>query len=103
MQKRRGTTLASASGYAAFATVFIAQQGIKKYNGAIAVMDIITINQGALLVPIGLTIPQFLAIYKASNTLPFLPTPTVHCNFQNAIEQINGVSYNPPIEELYWR
>ena len=77
-------------------TVFITQQGIENYNGDVAIMDIIAINQDALLVPIGLTIPQFLAVYKASNKLPLLPTPTVHCNFQNAIEQINGKSINSP-------
>ena len=78
------------------ATVFIAQHGIENYNGDVAIMDIIAINQDNLLVLIGLTIPQFLAVYKASNKLPFLPTPTVQCNFQNAIEQINGDSYDPP-------
>ena len=45
----------------------------------------------------GLTIPQFLAIYKALNKLPFLPNPTVICNFQNAIDSINGVSIPPPL------
>ena len=58
-------------------------------------MDISATNQDNLIVIIGLTIPQFLAVYKASNKLPFLPTPTVHCNFQNTIEQINREAYNP--------
>ena len=59
-------------------------------------MDIITVNQDDLLVPVGLTIPHFLAIYKAANKLPLLPNPTVHCDFQNAIDRINGVSNAPP-------
>ena len=78
------------------ATVFIAQQGIKNYNGDVAIMDIIAINQDALLVPVGLTIPQFLAVYKLSTKLTFLPTPTVHSNFQNAVEQINGEIHFSP-------
>ena len=78
------------------ATVFIAQQGIDNYNGDIAIIDIIAIDQDALLVSLGLTIPQFLFVYKTSNKLPLLPTPTVQCNFQNVIEQINGESTNPP-------
>ena len=78
------------------ATVFIAQQGIENYNGDVAIMDLIAINQDALLVPLGLTIPQFLFLYKTSNKLPLLPTPTVQCNFQNYIEQINGESTIPP-------
>jgi hypothetical protein len=49
-----------------------------------------------LLVPLGLTIPQFLSVYKTSNKLPLLPTPTVNCTFQNVIDQINGASINPP-------
>jgi hypothetical protein len=59
-------------------------------------MDIIAINQDALLVPLGLTIPQFPVVYKSSNKLPLLPTSTVQCNFQNYIEQINGESTIPP-------
>jgi hypothetical protein len=77
-------------------TVFIAQQGIENYNGDVTIMDIIAINQDALLVPLGLTIPQFLVVYKSSNKLPLLPTPTVKCNFQNYIEKINGESTIPP-------
>ena len=78
------------------ATVFIAQQGIENYNGDAAIMDIIAIDQDTLLVPLGLTIPQFLSVYKTSNKLPLLPTPTVNCTFQNVIDQINGASINPP-------
>jgi hypothetical protein len=59
------------------ATVFIAQQGFKNYNGDVAIMDLIAIDQGALLVPIGLIIPQFLFVYKTSCKLPLLPTPCV--------------------------
>ena len=79
------------------AAVFIAQQGIENYNGDVAIMDIIAINWESLLVTVGLTIPQFLAVYKMSNKLPFLPTPTVICNFQSAIDSINGVSILPPL------
>jgi hypothetical protein len=78
------------------ATVFIAQQGIENYNEDAAIMDIIAIDQDTLLVPLGLTIPQFLSVYKTSNKLPLLPTPTVNCTFQDAIDQINGASINPP-------
>jgi hypothetical protein len=78
------------------ATVFIAQQGIKNYNEDAAIMDIIAIDQDALLVPFGLTIPQFLSVYKTSNKLPLLPTPSVQCNFQNVIDQINGDSTKVP-------
>ena len=79
------------------ATVFIAQQSIENYNGDAAIMDIIAIDQDVLLVPLGLTIPQFfLFVYKTSNKLPLLPTPTVNCTFQNVINQINGASINPP-------
>ena len=59
-------------------------------------MDIIAINQDVLLIPLGLTIPQFLFVFKTSNKLPLLPTPTLNCTFQNVIDQINGASINPP-------
>jgi hypothetical protein len=74
----------------------IAIDRIKNYNGDVAIMDLIAIDQGALLVPIGLTIPQFLFVYKTSCKLPLLPTPTVQCTFQNVIDQINGASIKPP-------
>ena len=57
------------------ATVFIAQHGIENYDEDIAVMDIITNNQDDLLVPVGLTVPQFLALSKATHKLPLLPNP----------------------------
>jgi hypothetical protein len=98
------------------ATEFIAQQVIENYNGDVEIMDIIAINQDALLVPLRLTLSQFLFVYKTSNKLPLLPTPSVQCNFQNVIDQINGdstklppltnkeenliVSYNPNQEQL---
>ena len=70
--------------------------GFKNYNKDDVVKDIIAINQDALLVPVGLTIPQFLAVYKTTTKLSLLPTPTVNCNFQDAIDRINGESSNPP-------
>jgi hypothetical protein len=57
---------------------------MENYNKDGVVMDIIAINQDALLVPEGLTIPQFLVVYKITNKLPLLPTPTINCNFLNA-------------------
>jgi len=38
------------------------QQDMENYNKDGVVMDIIAINQDALLVPEGLTIPQFLVV-----------------------------------------
>ena len=85
------------------ATVFIAQQGTENYSRDVAIMDIIAINWDALPVSVGSTIPQFLDVYKALNKLPFLPTPTIICNFQNAIYSINGVQFPllfPTIENI---
>jgi hypothetical protein len=78
--------------------VFIAHHSIENYDEDVVIIDIIAIDQDALLVTIVLTIPQFLAIDKASNKLTLLPTPAINCNFLDAINRIKGVSINhlPP-------
>ena len=58
-------------------------------------MDLLAIHHKALLVPIRLTIPKFLAMYKTAKKLPSHPPPTFNCNFQNTINKINRVNNNP--------
>jgi len=88
--------LASASGYKALPQNSLHSKVSITTNRDIEIMDIIAINQDTLLVPLRLTIPQFLFVYKTSNKLPLLPTPSVQCNFQNVIDQINGDSTKLP-------
>jgi hypothetical protein len=73
------------------AQAFIAQHGINNYNEDVAVMDRIASAPIDILVPLGITLPKFLAAYKAANQLQGgIPTPTVNFNFQNELNHING-------------
>jgi hypothetical protein len=73
------------------AQAFIAQHGINNYNEDVAVMDLIASAPDDILVPLGITLPNFLAAYKAANQLQGgIPTPTVNFNFQNELNRING-------------
>ncbi len=77
------------------AQAFIAQHGINNYNEDVAMMDLITSAQEDILVPLRVTLPKFLAAYKAANNLQGgVPTPTVVFNFQNELNRINGT---PPL------
>jgi hypothetical protein len=54
-------------------------------------MDLIASAPDNILVPLGITLPKFLAAYKAANQLQGgIPTPTVDFNFQNELNHING-------------
>ncbi len=54
-------------------------------------MDLIASTPDDILVPLGITLPNFLAAYKAANQLQGgIPTPTVDFNFQNELNRING-------------
>ncbi len=73
------------------AQAFIMQHGINNYNEDVAVMDLIASAPDDILVPLGITLPKFLAAYKAANQLQGgIPTPTVDFNFQNELNHING-------------
>ncbi len=51
------------------AQAFIAQHGINNYNEDVAVMDLIASAPDDILVPLGITLPNFLAAYKVANQL----------------------------------
>jgi hypothetical protein len=77
------------------AQAFIVQQDVNNYNEDVAVMDLIASAQDNILVPLGITLPKFLAACKAANNLQGgIPTPTVDFNFQNEMNRINGT---PPL------
>ncbi len=77
------------------AKVSLAQQGILNYNEDVVVMDLLDRDRDALLVPIGMSVARFLAIYKKANKLPYLPPPTVDCDFQHLIDICNGAPPPP--------
>jgi hypothetical protein len=49
------------------AQAFIPQHGINNYNEDVAVMDLIASALDNILVPLGITLPKFLAAYKEAN------------------------------------
>jgi hypothetical protein len=51
------------------AQAFIVQQGTNNYNEDIAMMDQIASAQDNILIALGITLPIFLAAYKAANNL----------------------------------
>ncbi len=74
---------------------FVVQQGIINYNKDVAMMDLTTSAQDSILIPLGFTLPKFVASYKVANNLQGrIPTPTVNFNFQNELNRINGT---PPL------
>jgi hypothetical protein len=84
------------------AQAFIAQQNIYNYNEDVAVLDLIAGNQDNILVLLGISLPKFLAAYKAAHKLQGIPTPTINFNFQDELDQINstaplGAEAAPPV------
>ncbi len=71
---------------------FIAQQNIYNYNEDVAVLDLITGNQDGILVLLGISLPKFLAVYKAAHNLQGIPIPTIDFNFQDELDRINGTA-----------
>jgi hypothetical protein len=54
-------------------------------------MDLIASTSDDILKPLGITLPNFLAAYKAANNLQGgITTPTVNFNFQNELNRINA-------------
>ncbi len=51
------------------AQAFIAQHGINNYNEDVTAMVLIASTPEDILVPLGITLPKFLAAYKAANQL----------------------------------
>jgi hypothetical protein len=54
-------------------------------------MDLIASAPDNILLPLGITLPKFLAAYKAANQIQWgIPIPTVDFNFQNELNRIDG-------------
>jgi len=70
---------------------FIALTGTSNYNEHEAVLDLLTLSPHLnLKEPIATTIAEFLTLYKTSNNLAFIPSPTVEHSFKDVLIGING-------------
>lgn len=76
---------------------FIALTGITHYTEHEAVMDVLATTPGILITdPYASDLEQFLRLYKATNSLHHLPSPTIeHNTLRDVLIGINGTRRNP--------